>query len=52
MIKVADHDTNLLLAVDWDVSAGKGGDSGIHGNPGEGGLGGDGGAGCTWYFDS
>lgn len=52
MIEVSEHDTNLLLAVDWDVSGGKGGESGVHGSPGEGGQGGAGGAGCAWYVDS
>lgn len=50
IIEVSEHDTNLLLAVDWDVSGGRGGDCGIHGNPGEGGQGGEGGAGFTWYI--
>lgn len=48
MIDVSEHDTNLLLAVDWDISGGQGGASGMHGRPGEGGQGGEGGVGCTW----
>lgn len=47
-IEVSEHDTNLLLVVDWDVSGGIGGASGIHGRPGDGGQSGQGGQGCTW----
>jgi len=48
-VRVNEQDTNLLLALDWDIGGGKGGNSGVHGNPGDGGEGGDGGVGCTWY---
>lgn len=47
-VTVHEDDLDLLAAVRWDISGGKGGLSGTHGEPGNGGVGGEGGAGCTW----
>lgn len=46
---VEEGQTELLHAIDFDVSGGKGGEPGQHGSPGPGGPGGSGGKAVVWY---
>jgi hypothetical protein len=47
-IMVDDAESNLLMAIDWDVKGGAGGKVGLHGRPGKGGEKGRGGKGHEW----
>jgi hypothetical protein len=50
MIYVDESQTELLHAVTWDVSGGRGGDPGVHGEAGEAGSGGNAGGAVVWYI--
>ncbi|KAN0083855.1 hypothetical protein V8E54_002943 [Elaphomyces granulatus] len=47
-IVVDDAESNLLMAINWDVRGGAGGQAGQHGQPGKGGEKGRGGKGHEW----
>ncbi|KAL8673302.1 MAG: hypothetical protein Q9168_002264 [Polycauliona sp. 1 TL-2023] len=47
-ILTSENNMHLVIALDWDVRAGKGGRAGEHGRPGPGGSAGRGGSGHVW----